>query len=151
MSGPVVRRMRWWDIPAVAELEHQLFALDPWSVETFWAELAGVPKNRHYLVAEAAGEIVGYAGLLAVRDEGGIQTLAVAEAQQRTGLGRTLLDALLAEADRRGCRDVFLEVRAGNERAQSLYRRAGFEQIAHRRDYYGPGHDAVVMRRRAQS
>lgn len=140
--------MRWWDIPAVAELERRLFPRDPWSVEAFWTELAGVPETRHYLVARsAAGDVEGYAGLFVVRDEANIQTLAVAERMQGTGLGRRLLDALLAEADRRGCRVVFLEVRAENEPARRLYGRAGFEVIGRRRDYYGRGADALVMRR----
>ena len=44
-------------------------------------------------------------------------------------------------------RDVFLEVRADNPAAQSLYERAGFSVITRRRGYYQPsGTDALVMR-----
>jgi len=65
-------------------------------------------------------------------------------------IGATLLDALLAEAARRGCRDVFLEVRVDNHRAQRLYQRRGFTEIGIRRGYYQPsGTDALVMRRSA--
>lgn len=151
-AQPVLRRMRWWDISAIADIERRLFRHDPWSVETFWSELAGVPDQRWYLVAEsAAGELVGYAGLLTVRDEGGIQTVAVREDHQGTGLGRRLLHALLDEAGRRGCRTVILEVRADNKPAQALYETAGFEVIGRRRDYYGPRVDALVMRRRGRA
>ena len=144
-----LRRMRWWDIPAVRELEHRLFPQDSWTVETFWSELAGVPATRHYLVAEAAdGRIVGYAGLFAARDQADVQTIGVHTDHQGTGLGRRLLDALLAEAERRGCREVFLEVRAENEAAIRLYERASFEVTGRRRGYYGPGVDALTMRRR---
>ena len=41
-----------------------------------------------------------------------------------------------------------LEVRADNAPALALYERNGFERLALRRGYYGPGADAVVMRRR---
>jgi N6-L-threonylcarbamoyladenine synthase len=42
--------------------------------------------------------------------------------------------------------EIFLEVRADNEAAQSLYRSLGFEQIDLRRGYYQPENiDAVIM------
>jgi [ribosomal protein S18]-alanine N-acetyltransferase len=148
-SEVTLRRMRWWDLPAVCELEQGLFPQDSWTVETFWSELAGVPATRHYLVAETAGgEIAGYAGLRAVRDQADVQTLGVRPDQQGTGLGRCLLDALLTEAGRRRCHAVFLEVRADNEVAIKLYERAGFEVTGRRRGYYAGGADALTMRRR---
>jgi ribosomal-protein-alanine N-acetyltransferase len=62
--------------------------------------------------------------------------------------------ALLAEAKSRGAREVFLEVRADNPNARSLYDSLGFEEIAVRARYYQPdGVDAQIMRvtlRRAQ-
>jgi [ribosomal protein S18]-alanine N-acetyltransferase len=64
------------------------------------------------------------------------------------GIGSALLNALLTEAARRGCTEVFLEVRADNGRAQQLYRRHDFTEIGIRRGYYQPsGADALVMRR----
>jgi hypothetical protein len=60
------------------------------------------------------------------------------------------LRALLAEAARRGCAEVYLEVRVDNPRAQQLYRRHGFVDAGLRRGYYQPsGTDALVMRRQA--
>jgi ribosomal protein S18 acetylase RimI-like enzyme len=38
-------------------------------------------------------------------------------------------------------------VRADNAAAIALYRAYGFEQLAVRGDYYGPGRDAMIMRR----
>ena len=67
-------------------------------------------------------------------------------------MGRVLLDALLAEAVRRGTAAVLLEVRADNVAARTLYERAGFERIGLRRRYYQPGDvDAHVMRLRLAS
>ena len=140
--------MRWWHVEACSTLERDLFPADAWSPETFWSELARVPDSRHYLVAlDAGGRVVGYAGLSALPPEADIQTLAVAPSGQGRGLGSRLLDALLAEAARRGATTVMLEVRADNEAALHLYGRRGFVPVARRRDYYAPGVDAVVMRR----
>ena len=140
--------MRWWHVEACVALERDLFPADAWSPETFWSELARVPDSRHYLVAlDAGGRVVGYAGLSALPPEADIRTLAVAPSGQGRGLGSRLLDALLAEAARRGATTVMLEVRADNEAALALYGRRGFEPIARRRDYYAPGVDAVIMKR----
>ena len=156
----VLRPMRWWDIAAVHRIETNLFP-DPWSVEAFWSELAHVPATRYYLVAERAGaesagtdpagadSVVGYAGMVVAGHQADVQTLAVAPAHQRGGMGARLLDALLAEARRRGAAEVLLEVRAENTAAQALYARAGFERVAVRRGYYRPGGtDALVLRLR---
>ena len=78
-----------------------------------------------------------------------MQTLAVAPAAQGQGLGRRLLDALVAEARRRDAGEVLLEVRAENAAALALYTAAGFERIGVRRGYYQPGGtDALVLRLR---
>jgi ribosomal-protein-alanine N-acetyltransferase len=143
-----VRAMRWWDVDEVVGLERDLFAHDPWSVEQFWSELAHVPETRWYAVHEDADGIDGYVGLFGVPPEADVQTIAVATRSQGHGLGRELLAALVAEALRRGCAQLFLEVRVDNEPAIALYERTGFERQGRRAGYYGDGVDALILRRR---
>ena len=132
-----LRPMRLSDLDAVLALEEELFAPDTWTRAMYRDELART-DTRHYLVADDEGTVVGYAGLIAYDDEAHVATIGVATARQGEGLGAQLLDALLAEADRRSP-VVLLEVRADNELAQGLYRRRG---------YYQPSNtDAVVMKR----
>jgi ribosomal-protein-alanine N-acetyltransferase len=76
-----------------------------------------------------------------------VQTVAVRADQQGRGIGALLLKALLAEAERRGCLEVLLEVRADNAPAIALYAARGFETIATRRRYYADGTDALILRR----
>jgi len=67
---------------------------------------------------------------------------------QGEGIGSQLLDALLAEADKRSP-VVLLDVKADNAAAQHLYRKRGFVEIGRRRGYYQPsGADAVIMKRK---
>jgi ribosomal-protein-alanine N-acetyltransferase len=141
-----LRPARWWDIPALTEIEADLFGSDAWSAETFWGELAGVPDTRWYRLAEAAGEIVGYVGLAAIDGTGDVQTVAVRRDRQGTGLGAVLLDALLVEAKERGCAEVLLEVRADNVAARALYAKRGFVEIAERPRYYADGTGAFILR-----
>ncbi|MEU1627548.1 ribosomal protein S18-alanine N-acetyltransferase [Streptomyces sp. NPDC020096] len=145
-----LREMRWWDIEPVMALEEALFPDDAWSRGMFWSELAGArhrEATRYYVVAEESGRIVGYAGLAAVAGTGDVQTIAVATDYWGTGLGARLLGDLLRQATAMECREVLLEVRVDNTRAQRLYERFGFEPIGFRRGYYQPGNvDALVMR-----
>ena len=97
--------------------------------------------------AGGQSSVVGWAGLIVYEGEAHVSTIGVARDRQGEGIGARLLDALLAEADRRSP-VVLLEVRADNPVARGLYRRRGFTEIARRRGYYQPsGADAVVMRR----
>jgi ribosomal-protein-alanine N-acetyltransferase len=148
VTGLPLRAMTMSDLPAILELEHALFGEEAWSEQMLAGELTQQPASRYYLVAQDAGAIAGYGGLLAAGTQADILTLAVAADHWGRGIGAALLEALLAEAARRGCTEVFLEVRVDNARAQQLYRRYDFAQIGVRRGYYQPsGTDALVMRR----
>ena len=152
----ILREMRWWDIEPVMAIERELFPDDAWSRGMFWSELAAVRHpgaTRYYVVAELVTEaekdsrLIGYAGLSAVAGTGDVQTIAVAREQWGTGLGARLLTDLLSQANAFECREVLLEVRIDNTRAQRLYQRFGFDPIGVRRGYYQPGNvDALVMR-----
>ncbi len=131
-------------------IEEELFAPDTWTEAMLRDELSRT-KSRYYLVAEVEDtdemQIVGYAGLVAYRDEGHIATIGVRNTFLGMGIGALLLDALLAEADQRVSR-VLLEVRADAAVAQRLYRSRGFTEIGRRPNYYPlSGADAVVMAR----
>ena len=138
------------DVAAIMALETSTFEHDAWSPEMMARDLAD--PNCYYLVAfptDRPAQIEAYAGLLAPRGarEGDIQTIAVAPRARGHGLGRTLMQALIGEARKRGAREVFLEVRADNPTAQRLYERLGFDDVGVRRGYYQPGNvDANVMR-----
>ncbi|HEU0257239.1 MAG TPA: GNAT family N-acetyltransferase [Microbacteriaceae bacterium] len=152
------------DLGTLAPLEKRIFSGDAWSEETLAAEL-GSPHTHYVIAFEGAfpggrvpgrqdvpagrREAAGYGGLFAPRGSGDadIQTLAVRQECRGRGLGRLLLQALLAEASRRRAARVFLEVRADNPVAQHLYETAGFTRQGIRRHYYQPDDvDAFVLR-----
>lgn len=144
-----LRPMHWRDIPSLVDLESTLFGPDAWSERTWWSELALRPR-RAYWVALPAGEpgpVLGYAGIDRGGDSADVMTIATAPASQGQGVGRILLDRLIADADESGAEALLLEVRADNQRARDLYARNGFEEIHRRRGYYQGGVDAVIMRR----
>ncbi|MEU4644989.1 ribosomal protein S18-alanine N-acetyltransferase [Micromonospora sp. NPDC023814] len=147
MTGVRLQRFRWWHIDEVLPIEADLFGAEQWSAAMFWNELA---NGHFYLVAtDDDGAVLGYAGLTAAPpDEAWVQNIAVRRDAQRRGVGRLLLEALLAEAARLGSRSTLLEVAADNAPAQLLYAAYGFEPIGVRRGYYQPSNtDALVMQR----
>jgi ribosomal-protein-alanine N-acetyltransferase len=146
-TSVTIAPLRWWHIDQLLPIEADLFGEERWTAGMFWNELAG---GHYYLAAlDGDGTLVGYAGLaVAPPDEAWVQNIAVRRDRQREGLGRALLEALLAEAGRRGVRTVLLEVAVDNGPAQRLYLGYGFEGVGIRRGYYQPSNtDALVMRR----
>jgi ribosomal-protein-alanine N-acetyltransferase len=141
-----LRPMTREDLTAVMRLEEELFAPDTWTRAMYLEEL-GMPDTRSYTVAVEGDEVLGYAGLIAYPDEAHVATIGVTGTRQGEGIGGRLLDALLAEADRRSP-VVLLEVRATDEATQGLYARRGFVPIGVRPHYYPlSGEDALVMKR----
>lgn len=138
------------DARRCAELEARLFpGDDPWPAVAFHRELAAT--HNHYVAARVAGRLVGYAGISRLGRtppfEYEVHTIGVDPDYQGQGIGRRLLDELLAFADGGA---VYLEVRTDNEAAIALYRSTGFERIGLRRRYYRvSGADAYTMRREA--
>ena len=129
-------------IPGAAELERLCFS-SPWSEQALALYLSDA-----FAVAAVspAGQVLAYGGLLPASDEGEILNLATHPTARRQGLGGAVLDALLAEATRRGLQSVALEVRVSNAPAIALYRSRGFRTAGIRRRFYtAPVEDAYTM------
>lgn len=139
-----IERLRWWQIDDLLPIERDLFGDEAWTAPMFWNELA---NGHHYLVAtDDGGAVLGYAGLAVGQGEAWINNIAVRRDTQRQGVGRGLLEGLLAEARRQQVKEVLLEVAADNSAAQLLYGRFGFDVIGVRRGYYAHRNtDALVM------
>ena len=75
-----------------------------------------------------------------------LHRLVVAPSHRRTGVGTRLVDAGLRAVRHHGARSVLLEVDYHNEPAIALYQRLGFEQLAARENYYGPGRHALILK-----
>lgn len=156
-----IQPMRWWHIDQAMRWERELFGATAWSAAQMWSELAREQRRYFVLVSDeesdpgadgdhpVTGDIVmGYAGINLLPPDADVQTVAVAPSLQGRGWARRLVEALLNEARRAQCTQILLEVRADNAPAQRLYAGFGFEVIARRTSYYGPGQDALIMRLR---
>ena len=156
----VVRPAGRADLDRVAAIERESFS-DPWSRYAF-ERLLG--DNRvFFVVASSAaprgeepqggegggggGEVFGYVVAWFVMNEAEIANLAVAPEARRRHVGALLLDAAIQAARTRGVEAMYLEVRASNVAARTLYASRGFAEIARRKRYYRrPVEDALVLR-----
>lgn len=137
------------DAEAAAALDAVCFnegAHTSWTPEMFLSELSeGLTAPRAWWVAHDDGELIGIAGGMVIDADVQILDVAVSPEHRRRGIARKLLAHVSYDAQMLGCTSASLEVEAGNDAAIGLYEDLGFSRAGCRRDYYGPGSDAVVM------
>lgn len=141
-----VRPMSVNDIAQVAELEARAFeggVHDPWKASMFEEELA--EPGRTWWVAHDRGSIVGFAGGLMAGDCLEVMDIAVDPERRHEGIASRLLARLAYDGQTLGASEITLEVHEGNTAARGLYESLGFVQVGYRRDYYGPGNNAMIL------
>jgi [ribosomal protein S18]-alanine N-acetyltransferase len=120
------------------------FPEDPWDAASFEGllDLYGIFGYLAWLGPDPTDKDPtdeNVAGFILARDLGGeieILTLGVLPELRRLGVGRALLDAVIAQAGRRHIGSVVLEVAADNKAARSLYGATGFVRVGARPRYY---------------
>ena len=133
------------DLDAIAALERESFS-DPWSRASF-ATVIDEPAAIVVVARVSTDPVAGYVVAWFAADEGQIANLAVRQPTRRRGIGSMLLAGAMLEGQRRGARNMYLEVRESNDAARRLYASRGFEEIGRRKKYYRhPVEDAVVLR-----
>lgn len=131
-------------LPQIAALERQCFSA-PWTEDMLAEELFN-PQASFIVAQGPEGEVLGYAGLHVVLDEGYIANVAVRPDHRQQGIASALLDVFLRFSRANGLAFLTLEVRASNDPAIRLYLKHGFAQVGRRRGYYTrPEEDAILM------
>lgn len=132
-------------VSAIAEIEKLCFS-DPWSVRSISSELSN-PLSL-WIVAVDGDCVVGYVGSQTVLDGADMMNLAVLPQYRKQGVGRTLVNQLVDQLQKRGAISLALEVRQSNTPAISLYKKLGFVQVGLRPNYYrNPKENALILRK----
>lgn len=138
--------IRWitrQDVEQIYAIELEAFT-SPWSRQAILTEV--ISEKSYYLVAVVDDEVIGYAGLWKIFDEGHITNIAVKWGYRNKGIGKTLMQKLIAESMEVGIHRFTLEVRVSNERAIHLYESLGFNTAGVRKNFYDkPNEDALIM------
>lgn len=90
----------------------------------------------------------GYVAVLLSIDTADLVDIAVLPEYRGQGKANALMDFIHKRCTGLGIKEIFLEVRASNVPAISLYKKQGYTEISVRKKYYGnPTEDALIMRK----
>jgi len=135
-----------FDLPVFVSLDKELFPYSPWSTSQYKEEFSS--PTRHFVVAvDAAQNIIGYAGVFAPGEsEADVLTVGVIPTHRGKGIARQLMAMITSWAKEQGSIAMMLEVKVDNSNAIGLYESLGYSKLNVRKDYFGAGLDALVMR-----
>lgn len=132
------------DIPQLCVIENTIAAY-PWSVANFVSCFG--ERYFSYGIFQQ-DKLQAYYVAQCVAGEAQLFNLGVALSAQRQGYAKQLLAHLIAECHNRSVIELWLEVRASNLPAISLYQSYGFIETGIRTNYYRNQHgaeDAILM------
>ncbi len=135
-----------FDLPVFVSLDKELFPYSPWSASQYKEEFSS--PTRYFVVAvDEAQSIIGYAGVFAPgQAEADILTVGVVPQHRGKGVAKALMALITEWAKGQGSIAMMLEVKIDNPEAIGLYESLGYAKLNVRKDYFGAGLDAQVMR-----
>lgn len=140
--GEVIRLMTAADLADVHLIERAVQSA-PWTPDQFAAELENPAATVSLYCID--GQVAGFLCSWLIAGELQIQNVATHPGFRRRGVAASLLAVVLERSSKAGLESAWLEVRAGNVPAITLYERFGFSSVARRAGYYADGEDAVIM------
>jgi [ribosomal protein S18]-alanine N-acetyltransferase len=145
----IIRPMKAEDVQQVQAIDQASFSM-PWPASSYNYELNENPHSMLWVAEVEAQEgqyqVVGVIVVWLILDEAHIASIAVHPQFRGRSIGKRLLNEALRAAIQKGAVQATLEVRAGNQIAQQLYKRFGFEVAGFRPRYYSDNNeDALIM------
>ena len=117
-----------------------VYPVSPWTLEQIQADLD--QDQTWYALAYDGAEVIGFLAVQENLFEAEVLQIAVKGAYQGQGIAPALFATLPAE------KEIFLEVRKSNQRAQAFYKKEKMAVTAERKAYYhDPVEDAIIMKR----
>ncbi|MBE6852777.1 MAG: ribosomal-protein-alanine N-acetyltransferase [Ruminococcus sp.] len=119
-----------------------------WSEKSFLSSIQSINEIVPVAVSEETGEIIAYAAVSFVLDEANINRIAVVDKYRGNGIGIYMLEYI--EKNLPDIVSVYnLEVRESNTHAIDMYKRAGYDVLGMRRNFYrNPEENALLMTKR---
>lgn len=125
---------------AIYDVMIDVYPVSPWTLEQIQADLS--QNQTWYALAYDGAEVIGFLAIQENLFEAEVLQIAVKKAYQGQGIASALFAQLSAD------KEIFLEVRKSNHRAQAFYKKEKMAVIAERKSYYhDPVEDAIIMKR----
>ena len=117
-----------------------VYPVSPWTLEQIQADLS--QDQTWYALAYDGTEVIGFLAVQENLFEAEVLQIAVKKAYQGQGIASALFAQLPVD------KEIFLEVRQANQRAQAFYKKEKMVVIAERKVYYhDPVENAIIMKR----
>ena len=127
---------------AIYEVMTDVYPVSPWTLEQIQADLS--QDQTWYALAFDGVEVIGFLAVQENLFEAEVLQIAVKKAYQGQGIASALFAQLPTD------KEIFLEVRKSNQRAQAFYKKEKMAVIAERKAYYpDPVENAIIMKREA--
>ena len=124
----------------IYEVMTDIYPVSPWTLEQIQADLS--QDQTWYALAYDEEEVIGFLAIQENLFEAEVLQIAVKKAYQGQGIAPALFATLPTD------KEIFLEVRKSNHRAQAFYKKEKMAVIAERTVYYhNPVEDAIIMKR----
>ena len=125
---------------AIYEVMTDVYPVSPWTLEQIQADLS--QDQTWYALAYDGEEVIGFLAIQENIFEVEVLQIAVKKSYQGQGIASALFATLPTD------KEIFLEVRKSNQRAQAFYKKEKMAVIAERKSYYhNPVEDAIIMKR----
>ena len=125
---------------AIYEVMTDVYPVSPWTLEQIRADLS--QDQAWYALAYDGEEVIGFLAIQENNFEAEVLQIAVKKAYQGQGIASALFATSPTD------KEIFLEVRKSNHRAQAFYKKEKMAVIAERKSYYhSPVEDAIIMKR----
>lgn len=132
-------------IPFILAIQQASPSASQWKHQEYVNAISG--SDRLVLTAEKDSKVLGFLVASIAIPEWELENIAVAPATRRSGIGSSMLAALINRARQAGATEIRQEIRASNLVAQQLGLSVGFIQEGRRRDYYhDPVEDALLFK-----
>lgn len=125
---------------AIYAVMTDVYTVSPWNLEQIQADLS--QDQTWYALAYDGEEVIAFLAIQENLFEAEVLQIAVKKAYQGQGVASALFATLQTD------KEIFLEVRKSNQRAQAFYKKEKMAVIAERKAYYhNPVEDAIIMKR----
>ena len=140
-----IKRLSEENSASVAEIEKLCFS-NPWSEGTVASEIESGFSD--FFGAFSEEKLAGYIGGRTIAGETEIFNVAVLPEFRRKGIAKALIEKFIDAVREKSTDVIFLEVRASNLAAISLYEKFGFKTVGFRKNCgykHGKWHSVVFM------
>ena len=120
------------DLESISDILENDFD-DFWNYNVLKNELKN--ESNVFLCCKIENEIIGFIGASIILDIAELNNIVIKKTYRGKGISSLLLDNLLKNLKRKGCKKINLEVAVSNVIAIKLYKKFGFSQVGQRKGY----------------